>query len=61
VFRDARCGDYPDGDLRDSGSANGVFVNGQRIERAVPARRRISLGEVQITLLPEPAALGQPR
>src|SRR5262245_39962128 len=46
----------PDGvTVRDSGSANGVFVNGQRIERAVLRPGDvISLGEVQITLLPEP-------
>jgi FHA domain-containing protein len=46
----------PDGvTVRDSGSANGVFVNGQRIERAVlRAGDVVSLGEVQITLLPEP-------
>jgi hypothetical protein len=46
----------PDGvTVRDSGSANGVFVNGQRIERAVLRPGDvISVGEVQITLLPEP-------
>jgi pSer/pThr/pTyr-binding forkhead associated (FHA) protein len=46
----------PDGvTVRDSGSANGVFVNGQRIERAVlRSGDVISIGEVQITLLPEP-------
>src|SRR6185503_17778201 len=46
----------PDGvTVRDSGSANGVFVNGQRIERAVLRPGDVvSLGEVQITLLPEP-------
>jgi hypothetical protein len=48
----------PDGvTVRDSGSANGVFVNGQRIERAVLRPGDIvSLGEVQISLLPEPGA-----
>lgn len=48
----------PDGvTVRDSGSANGVFVNGQRIERSVlRAGDTISLGEVQIVLLPEPGA-----
>jgi hypothetical protein len=41
--------------VRDSGSANGVFVNGQRIERAVlRAGDVVSLGEVQIVLMPEP-------
>jgi hypothetical protein len=46
----------PDGvTVRDSGSANGVFVNGQRIERAVLRPGDvISLGEVQIKLVPEP-------
>jgi pSer/pThr/pTyr-binding forkhead associated (FHA) protein len=46
----------PDGvTVRDSGSANGVFVNGQRIERAVLRPGDvIALGEVQLVLLPEP-------
>jgi len=46
----------PDGvTIRDSGSANGVFVNGQRIERAVLRPGDvISLGEVRIVLQPEP-------
>jgi hypothetical protein len=44
----------PDGvTVRDSGSANGVFVNGQRIERAILRPGDIiSMGEVQITLVP---------
>lgn len=48
----------PDGvAIRDSGSANGVFVNGQRVERAIlRAGDVVSMGEVQLTLLPEAGA-----
>lgn len=48
----------PDGvTVRDSGSANGVFVNGERVDRSVlRAGDTISLGEVQIVLLAPPAA-----
>jgi pSer/pThr/pTyr-binding forkhead associated (FHA) protein len=50
----------PDGvTVRDSGSANGVFVNGQRIERAILRPGDVlSMGEVQISLIPENAAGG---
>ncbi len=45
----------PDGvTVRDSGSANGVFVNGKKTERArVREGDVVKLGDVAITLLPE--------
>jgi hypothetical protein len=62
VLNDSKCSrrhavveDGPDGLLiRDSGSANGIYVNGKRVERA-PLRPgdSVRLGEVQLRLLPE--------
>jgi len=61
VLSDAKCSrrhavveDGPDGlFIRDSGSANGVFVNGQKRQRA-PLRPgdKIRLGEVELLVLP---------
>ena len=46
----------PDGvAIRDNGSANGVFVNGHKVERArIRDGDLIKLGDVLVTLLPEP-------
>jgi hypothetical protein len=62
VLNDSKCSrrhavveDGPDGLLiRDSGSANGIYVNGKRVEKA-PLRPgdSVRLGEVQLRLLPE--------
>src|SRR6185503_198000 len=48
----------PDGvTVRDSGSANGIFVNGQRVERSVLRPSDVlTMGEVQIQLVPEATA-----
>ena len=46
----------PDGvTVRDSGSANGIYLNGERVERTILRPGDVlTLGEVQIQLLPEP-------
>ena len=60
VLNDAKCSrrhavleDGPEGLLvRDSGSANGVYVNGRRVEKArLRPGDTVRLGEVQLTLL----------
>ena len=43
--------------VRDSGSANGVFVNGQKSDRSrIREGDVIKLGDVVVTLLPDPAS-----
>lgn len=43
--------------VRDSGSANGIFVNGRKSERSrLREGDAIKLGDVVVTLLPDPAA-----
>jgi FHA domain len=43
--------------VRDSGSANGIFVNGRKSERSrIHEGDAIKLGDVVVTLLPDPAA-----
>jgi hypothetical protein len=62
VLNDSKCSrrhaiveDGPAGmSIRDAGSANGIYVNGRKVERAaLSAGDRIKLGEVQLRLLAE--------
>jgi len=62
VLNDSKCSrrhavieDGPAGlSIRDAGSANGIFVNGRRVERApLKPGDNVKLGEVQLRLLPE--------
>jgi Inner membrane component of T3SS, cytoplasmic domain len=62
VLNDSKCSrrhavieDGPTGlSIRDAGSANGIFVNGRRVEKApLEPGDRVKLGEVQLRLLPE--------
>jgi hypothetical protein len=62
VLNDSKCSrrhavieDGPAGlSIRDAGSANGIFVNGRRVEKApLKPGDRVKLGEVQLRLLPE--------
>ncbi len=62
VLNDSKCSrrhavveDGPEGPvIRDSGSANGIYVNGRKVDKA-PLRPgdTVKLGEVQLRLLPE--------
>ncbi|HEV7500103.1 MAG TPA: FHA domain-containing protein, partial [Vicinamibacteria bacterium] len=43
--------------VRDSGSANGIFVNGRKSERSrIHEGDTVKLGDVVVTLLPDPAS-----